>query len=243
VREIQFGKPLCAFATLRLHLAAQRVIALRNRKFWLGAALAAGAIAALWWDKEVGTRLNNQRLPSDVQTILRLAETFAHGYGIAAIILSVAIARRCWKTGLSLAAIVALVGLAANLIKLNIARVRPYAMDELAQTASRFGFRDWFPWRQGGSEWFDHALQAFPSGHTAVATALAVGLSRLYPHAWPWFAFLAALAGAQRIAAEAHYLSDTLAGAALGVWIGGALGAWIDRRTASPKTAAKASRK
>jgi len=211
--------------------ASAQVRRIGNPRIWLGIALGIGAIIALLFDDQVGRSLADEHLPSDLRIVLRLSETFGQGYGAAAIVLSIAIVRRSWRTGLTLAAIVSISGMTANLVKMNVARIRPYALEELAETAWRYGFRDWLPWRHGGSEWFDHALQAFPSGHTAVAASLAVGLSRLYPHAWPWFTLLAALALWQRIAVGAHYLSDTLAGAAIGVLVGGAIADWLDRRS------------
>ena len=65
---------------------------------------------------------------------------------------------------------------------------------------------------------WDHPLQSFPSGHTATAVGLTVGLIRLYPHGRHLFVALAVLAASQRMAASAHYLSDTVAGAAIGLF-------------------------
>ena len=61
-----------------------------------------------------------------------------------------------------------------------------------------------------------HRIGSFPSGHTASAAALATFLGFLFPRARPLLWGLVALAALDRVAQEQHYLSDTLAGAALG---------------------------
>ena len=70
---------------------------------------------------------------------------------------------------------------------------------------------------------------SFPSGHAARAAMLAVIAIGLGP---PWFAVLlvvwAPLVGLARIAMGLHYLSDVLAGMALGVVMGLAVLYWYD---------------
>jgi membrane-associated phospholipid phosphatase len=63
---------------------------------------------------------------------------------------------------------------------------------------------------------------AFPSGHTTVAFAFASALDQETHAAWiPYVAYPAAAAvGWARIAADRHWLSDVVAGAALGTWAG-----------------------
>lgn len=57
---------------------------------------------------------------------------------------------------------------------------------------------------------------SFPSNHTVIAFALAVGLAAAAPRlAWP-AVFLAVLAGSARVLAGDHYPHDVLAGAAVG---------------------------
>jgi len=217
------------------------VFLFRSPRILLAIALSIGAVIALPWDREVSRLLNVDRLASDLRTLVRLSETFGHGFGVAAIVISVGLAARSWRTLVLLGSTVALAGFVANLIKLNVARLRPYAIDEAQQAFERFGFREILPWRYGGDDWLSHSLQAFPSGHSAIAAALAVGLSRLYPHASLWFALLAALAVWQRIASQAHHLSDTLAGAAIGIVVATAVSGLIDRkkRRATPAAGSK----
>ncbi len=60
-------------------------------------------------------------------------------------------------------------------------------------------------------------LQSFPSGHTTMAFALASSLALLYPHARGYLFTLATLVGLQRIIKQAHYPTDVIAGAMIGV--------------------------
>jgi undecaprenyl-diphosphatase len=57
---------------------------------------------------------------------------------------------------------------------------------------------------------------SFPSGHTITAFAVAVALSRFYPELAPGFLFCAVSIAASRILLGMHFLSDVLAGAAIG---------------------------
>ena len=66
---------------------------------------------------------------------------------------------------------------------------------------------------------------AFPSGHATLAFATATALAVLVPRArWVFFA-VAAMLAFERAAEGAHYLSDSVAGAGLGV-----LSAWLASR-------------
>src|SRR5436190_15585831 len=57
---------------------------------------------------------------------------------------------------------------------------------------------------------------SFPSGHTITAFAVAVSVSRFYPDATGWLLFCAISIAASRILLGMHFLSDVLAGAAIG---------------------------
>jgi undecaprenyl-diphosphatase len=80
----------------------------------------------------------------------------------------------------------------------------------------------------------DRMYQSFPSAHTATATGLAIACAKLYPRASWFFVLLVCLCGLQRLESSAHFLSDVLAGAALGVtsalfWELPSLQRWFDR--------------
>jgi undecaprenyl-diphosphatase len=69
---------------------------------------------------------------------------------------------------------------------------------------------------------------SFPSGHTITAFASAVSLSLFYPDLAPALLFCAVSIAASRIMLGMHFLSDVLAGAALGTAL--AYGAvWVVR--------------
>ena len=63
---------------------------------------------------------------------------------------------------------------------------------------------------------------SFPSGHTITAFAVAISLGAFYPIMFPGLLFCAASVAASRILLGMHFLTDVLAGAAIG-WILGVL--------------------
>jgi membrane-associated phospholipid phosphatase len=77
--------------------------------------------------------------------------------------------------------------------------------------------------------------QSFPSAHTATAFALATALALHFPRGRRLFPAIAFLVALQRVETGAHYLSDALCGAALGLTVGTlcvrgtALARWFDR--------------
>ncbi len=98
---------------------------------------------------------------------------------------------------------IAIAGLATDLAKALLGRFRP-----------KLFFRD-------DSYGFDllHIradLTSFPSGHATTAFALATALSLLWPRATVVYFLLALLIGASRVLANAHWLSDVLAGGFVG---------------------------
>jgi membrane-associated phospholipid phosphatase len=159
-------------------------------------------------------------VPGDLKHIVQFAEAFAHGSGVFLIILAaIALDQRSWRVLPRLAIGAYGAGLLADLLKLVLARRRPRVSDVMNIDAgdTLLGF---FSWRNAATwqEALSHDIQSFPSGHAATAAGLACALSRLYPRAAWFFAALTVLACFQRIASEAHYLSDVLAGAAVGVF-------------------------
>lgn len=61
---------------------------------------------------------------------------------------------------------------------------------------------------------------SFPSGHTITAFAVTLALSSFYPIMLPGLLFCAASVAASRILLGMHFLTDVLAGAAIGSAIG-----------------------
>ena len=102
----------------------------------------------------------------------------------------------------------ALGGGVAELLKLSIRRLRPDP-DVFA-----YVFR---PFADG---LLSNRGMGMPSSHVMVAFAGAAVLAQLYPRArWLWYA-LAAGCAATRVLAMAHFLSDTVVAAVLGVLVG-----------------------
>lgn len=61
---------------------------------------------------------------------------------------------------------------------------------------------------------------SFPSGHTITAFAVTISLGAFYPMMLPGLLFCAASVAASRILLGMHFLTDVLAGAAIGTLLG-----------------------
>lgn len=61
---------------------------------------------------------------------------------------------------------------------------------------------------------------SFPSGHSTTAFAVALSLGSFYPDAMPMLLALAANVAVSRVIVGMHFLSDVLAGAAMGSMLG-----------------------
>ncbi|MBX3729882.1 MAG: phosphatase PAP2 family protein [Candidatus Sumerlaeia bacterium] len=73
------------------------------------------------------------------------------------------------------------------------------------------------PWTGDLKTMLDQSYLAFPSGHSAMAAFLATWLSAAYPRGRALWWTLAALCMLSRFVNARHFLSDTLAGAAVGI--------------------------
>jgi membrane-associated phospholipid phosphatase len=170
--------------------------------------------------------------PQLLQWLLQVAEPFGNGMGVLLIVVvayQLDPARR-WALPRVMACAL-LGGIAADAVKLLVVRVRPRDFDLLNVDNNVWTtFGGWFPLTSAGG-----AGQSFPSGHAATAVALALALSWLYPRGRRLFPLLALLVACQRINEGAHYLSDTLCGAAVGGLVAlvflkvGPVPRWFDR--------------
>ncbi|MSR58744.1 MAG: phosphatase PAP2 family protein [Planctomycetaceae bacterium] len=201
-----------------------------NRPFIpLGFLLVAG-LAALAVDLPLSRTLVTGQSLEVLHDLLRSVEPF--GQPTAILVTAAAIAlcdptRRVAVPRLLAAALGA--GLAADIVKLLVARSRPYSFDLTESVWS--SFREAFPGFDNQAQW-----QSFPSAHTATAVGFALALSHLFPAGRWLFVTLAGLVAMQRIEVGAHYLSDTCWGAAVGsaIWLmvsrKNLLGGWFDRK-------------
>ena len=97
-------------------------------------------------------------------------------------------------------------GIVVNLLKIMIGRARP---------------RQWFEESITGFYPFNFNafgdFYAFPSGHSATAFAMAAAIGLLFPRHRSWLYLVAGLVAISRVVLGAHFPSDILAGALLGV--------------------------
>lgn len=113
-----------------------------------------------------------------------------------------------------------------GLIKWAVGRHRPFTWLH-EQFAEPRAF-DFVPFRGGWEGLFVGRNLSFPSGHAAVAFALASALAMLFPRGrWVWYA-AAGLCGFERVWENAHYLSEVVAAAGLGFGLVHAVG-WLMR--------------
>jgi membrane-associated phospholipid phosphatase len=110
-----------------------------------------------------------------------------------------------WRRGALLAAAPTAAGIIGELLKIMVRRMRP------PDVGNAYAFR----------AWSDHPFSSrgfgFPSSHAVVAFGAAAMLSRIFPRArCVWYAAATGCA-ISRLLAHAHYLSDVMAGALLGI--------------------------
>lgn len=107
-------------------------------------------------------------------------------------------------------------GLVVDLLKIVVGRTRPKLM--FADGIYDF---TWFGLRA------DH--WSFPSGHAATAAALMTALWCLWPRPLWFYVAGAGLVAVSRVVTSQHYLSDVVAGAAIGVIVTRLVAAWLLR--------------
>lgn len=190
----------------------------------LAGVLVACGLLAFFFDHAVSGQLAEPPhqfpfLGGDLKKLIALSEIFGHGMGVAMVVLAVFALDRVnrWRVGIVIGTASG-AGLMATLMKfLLVARYRPMAFD-FSQPISA-SFHQWFPFWHWFSmdELRETALQSFPSGHSATAAGLCVGLCYLYPHARWYFLLVAGLACFQRVVFWMHFPSDVCFGAAVGL--------------------------
>jgi membrane-associated phospholipid phosphatase len=189
-----------------------------RRLFVAAVVCAALAFAALAIDLPVAQYMRSHGLGGELARVVRLSEVFGWGGTVTIIILTVVVLDgRGWRILLPLAIPSLGAGLIADGVKLLVGRWRPSAPGTFSSPCETF--IGWLPLlRETGATGSKYAMQSFPSAHSATATGLAVALSLLYPRGRWMFALFALLAMLQRVEGKAHYCSDVLAGAAIGLF-------------------------
>lgn len=131
-----------------------------------------------------------------------------------------------WRAGLFVLTATAISGV-NGLIKWVVGRHRPYTW--LGEQIDQLRPLDLMPFRGGWAGILDGKNLSVPSGHSAVAFALATALAMLWPRVG-WVFFLPAIAvGVERVWENAHWTSDVVAAAGLG-WAGVHFVAWMADR-------------
>jgi membrane-associated phospholipid phosphatase len=162
------------------------------------------------------------RLGGDVRRELEALQQFGQGtfsvlIALAIVLLDRRRSRRLVDWGLA-AGVTALLLYPAKML---IGRPRPKFDDPFGFTGP-FGAYPLGPGEGVRAGWDLSAgdvsdLWAMPSGHTAYAVVCAVFLAVAYPRVWPLAVVLAGLTATGRVVLGAHYPSDVLVGAMLGV--------------------------
>jgi membrane-associated phospholipid phosphatase len=113
--------------------------------------------------------------------------------------------REWWRRGALLAAAPTAAGIAGELLKITVRRMRP------PDQGSAYSFRAF------GDHPFSSRGIGFPSSHAVVAFGAAAILARLFPRARVVWYVAAVGCAVSRLLAHAHYLSDVVAAAFIGI--------------------------
>jgi membrane-associated phospholipid phosphatase len=196
--------------------------ATRKRYFvplWLFVAIMAiiGEVAVWPFDLQISQYYRTTKIPSELNKLVNISEAFAHGTGIAVILLTLFwmdIPRR--KSLLIVTLIVILSSVASNTSKRIYPRLRPHTDHDVFVVSAADS------WTYAAKiKKSDSTVQSFPSGHSAATIAFAIGLAFVYPRGRWIFLSLAVLACFQRVLCAAHYPTDVFAGAFVGCAVAG----------------------
>ena len=195
-----------------------------------------GCVLVLPYDAAVSGASRREDLPGDLAKAVQLSEVFGHSLGAGAILLTTLVVAQSRRKQLIGAVLITLTaGLTANALKGSVSRVRPHSVplievvqeleENIGQAPPTSSERGSTAGKEGSLSpervpidqlrFWDSRQRSFPSGHSATAWGLALGLSLAFPRGAALFAFFACLACFQRLFSGAHYLSDVLAGAGI----------------------------
>jgi lipid A 4'-phosphatase len=213
------------------HVARLNETANGRRILWVEAFVLLEAAAIIWLDRPIADFFH--KAGGGSQPFFLAAQWFGLGYPwLVASALAFCLLRwggelarlRRWAAPMRAAALmpafifvaVSASGLAADGLKILLGRTRP----KLLSADGTYDFT-WFGLRA------DH--WSFPSGHAATAAALMTALWCLWPR--PLWLYIAGgvLITASRVITGQHFLSDVVAGAAIGVVVTRAIASWMLR--------------
>jgi membrane-associated phospholipid phosphatase len=214
-----------------------------RRRAWAIPLFVAAVLLPVMWrlDPLITGWLTSIKLGGDVRREFEALQQY--GQGVSTFLVALVIwlqdpGRRRRLADWAAALIVA--GIAVNAVKLLVGRPRPkygdpdyllgpfgqYPVDRVVN-GDPVGIRHaWEIWSGISSD-----LWSMPSSHTAYAVLMAVAVGSMYPRLRVLVAVLAGLVALGRVMTNAHYASDVLVGAAIGLAIGRAAmqGMWGDR--------------
>ncbi len=206
-----------------------------RRILWAEGLLLFGAASMIWFDRAVADFFHKDG--GSLQPIFGVVQEFGLGWpwlvmsGLAFAFLrwggewqrlrsyAAAMRANAFAPGFIFVAVGA-AGLVADLLKIIVGRTRP----KLMFADGTYDFT-WFGLRA------DH--WSFPSGHAATAAALATALWCLWPRPLWFYVAGAGLVAVSRVVTGQHYLSDVVAGAAIGVIVTRLVAAWMLRTRGS----------
>ncbi len=207
-----------------------------GRGLWLPALLMALAVGALALDVRLARWCVEGDFPGLVVDVFDVVEPFGNALGVVIVLFAILALDPERRWGIPRIATTAFgAGIMVNLIKICVVRWRPcyFSVKGVFEFDGPVWdtFGSFLPLLRGTA-----AQQSFPSGHTATAVALAVALFWLYGRGRTLFVVLAVMVACNRVQTNAHYLSDTLVGAAVGCLTAtvclhrGPLAGWFDRK-------------
>jgi membrane-associated phospholipid phosphatase len=205
-------------------MTARRARTLTNLAIW-AVAIALSYTADRWVASQAMAHHVPQWLKrTHVADVLKAPGDFPFTVGLA-IVATVMYAKKPRWHGGRFILLCALLSGVNGLIKWVVGRARPYRALNVHDPVPLEPYRI-HPFFHGLAGLIGTSNLCFPSGHAALAFANAAGFSILFPR-WRWLAYtIATLTAAERCLETAHYFSDCVAAAALG--IGGAhLLAWL----------------
>ncbi|HEY4321763.1 MAG TPA: phosphatase PAP2 family protein [Gemmatimonadales bacterium] len=210
---------LCRIVMLATPMSAQRPVDSARTIGIAPIVVTAGALAAAFTVDAIIARHVEGSTTTETLGTARQLDRFGDVTGMAPIIGGLAVLgivahdRSLTRTAALALGSVATATVVTQATKYVVGRVRPYAD----------------PDRDGSDLRFFAGSPSFPSGHTAAAFALATSLGDATGHTWARIGFyvLATGTGWARITEQAHWLSDVVAGAAVGIasakWASGRL--------------------